>query len=264
MDVIQILLSEILDYLRIKIGLSASLITLLGYTLNNGLVEYRGIILVAGLFMTIAVYSYNFRTDVEEDKANGRIVNKYGEHNIGAVVSVSLAMIAIFISLSLSIYSLMALIGTGVIGFCYSVFNWKMIPHLKNISIALGFLLVHLFGILAAGNIGVTGIFSSLVIFFVIFGMGLLADLRDVKGDATVGIPTYPVIFGLEKSKLIVEGSFLLVIGLLIVGKIDVMKYLLPFVFCAIIISRTTNNFPLAHHYMRSGVILISMMNIFI
>jgi len=109
--------SEFLKYLRIRIGLSSSLIALLGYTINYGTSSHMWAILVAALFMTIGVYSFNLRTDIKEDMANKKKVNKYSRNKTGLFISLGFALLSLAVAMTFSLSSKMALIGSGLIGF---------------------------------------------------------------------------------------------------------------------------------------------------
>ena len=122
---------------------------------------------------------------------------------------------------------------------------------------------MYLFGSYGAGPIQLRGLLSLLVIFLIIFGMSILADMRDYRGDFAAGIPTYPAVIGVRDSGFLVTTCFLVATIILVIGRLGVMYYILPFTVSAMIIAHTRKDYLLAHHYMRTALILVGVLSIF-
>ena len=143
-----------------------------------------------------------------------------------------------FVTLAASLLLLHPLLGavTGLrvayhaLGLAY---NWPLLPggrrikelyFWKNTASAMGFLIT-VFGYPLIGGhpfppgIGVATVVISMV-FFTLFELSyeVIYDLRDVAGDRSAGVRTYPVVHGVAAAVRIVDGLLLASLGLLVAG----------------------------------------------
>jgi len=93
--------------------------------------------------------------------------------------------------------------------------RFKEIYFFKNFSSACIFVLTCFLYPIAAWHgplLMKTSAIVCLVVFFVAFEMSyeVLYDLRDLEGDRDEGIPTFPVVHGLDKSQTIIDALLLL------------------------------------------------------
>ncbi len=99
----------------------------------------------------------------------------------------------------------------------------KEIYFFKNFGSSVLFVLTCFVYPLAAANFARIVPWSTiavLVLFFVPFELTyeILYDMRDLEGDRAEGIPTYPVVHGMEPARRIIDGLLVFSIAVLLVG----------------------------------------------
>ncbi len=252
-----------MGYLRIKIGLSAAAISVLGYTLAGGAPAQLPTVFLSAFLFIISIYSFNTHTDTVEDYANRRGINSYATSKSGVLVSAACAIAAACMAGALGMLPLLLLLGGGAIGFMYSVLGWKRILHLKNMSIAVGFLLDFLYGVFSGGPLSTAVAAVAIAVFAIIFGMSVLADMRDVHGDRLAGVRTYAALFGIGRARPVVALSFAVAGIMVIASNVPFLLWLVPFLAASTLVAYASSDSGLAHHYMRVGIILVSVIGLF-
>ena len=165
-------------------------------------------------------------TDLREDRANGiRGTDRVADHQRAFTVAWlvlfagSFGVTALWLPGLLWVRVLVQAIGLG-----YSVplvptpsglKRFKDIYFLKNFMSSVLFVLtVFAYPLLATGavlHLGGWAAVTTLVLFFVPFELTyeILYDMRDLEGDRLAGVPTYPVVHGVETSRRIIDGLLL-------------------------------------------------------
>lgn len=143
--------------------------------------------------------------DIEIDKiahpdrplANDNL--KIGEAKIFYIVLITTAiLISLILSNQLFIITIFAL----TLLYFYS-FLLKKIPLLGNVMIALLTALAFLFGGIAVDNIS-GAIIPAIFAFLINLIRELVKDAEDYEGDKTYGVNTFPIKFGMKRTKQIV------------------------------------------------------------
>lgn len=99
--------------------------------------------------------------------------------------------------------------------------RFKEIYFLKNFGSAVIFVLTcFAYPLAASGGPVPWGLAVVLIFFFIPFELTyeILYDVRDLDGDRSAGIPTYPVVHGLDTSRRIIDGLLLVSAGALVAG----------------------------------------------
>ncbi len=234
-------LDEALSALRFHIvAIAACAALTFGYLFRGR--YFFGVALVCGFDWCI-VNLLNRATDVEEDRLNGITATELVARHARAIVVGCL--VALVGSLVLGFFvTTRELAATRVLfhalGLGYS-FRYVPMPRsprlplgrarfkdlygLKNGVSAFMFVLsVGLYPLFAAGPPRTASLASIACVlgFFFLFEQSfeVLYDLRDVEGDAAVGVPTYPVVHGVETSGRIVVGLCAVPIAILVCGRL--------------------------------------------
>lgn len=160
---------------------------------------------VSNYFLTLAVYSLNALTDVEEDK-----INTKNRPLASGAVSQADGMVVFVFSLVLA-FALVSLLGVptfalyGIslfLGLAYSFprIRAKERFPLKLIVGAGGGGLVSLTGGVAAGVLNPLVFFAAVAFALSCLLAILLGDIADLRGDAATGVKSLPVVIGARKS----------------------------------------------------------------
>ena len=176
-------------------------------------------------------------TDLEEDRQNGirgteRVARRKTAITIGAVTLLVGSLVAIHLVWpALTPWR----IAVQVIGLAY---NYRLVPtprgwsrfkelyFFKNFGSSVLFVLTgFVYPLAAAADDGVARMMTwpaiaALVLFFVLFELTfeILYDLRDLEGDRAQGVPTYPVVHGVARSRQIIDGLLLGAAVVLVAG----------------------------------------------
>jgi geranylgeranylglycerol-phosphate geranylgeranyltransferase len=123
-----------------------------------------------------------------------------------------LTLFAFAIIYNLSIEALTIVIVTSVMLFLYS-YKLKGIPLIGNIVVAFFTGLAFLFGSIIVGNL-YCGIIPMTFAFLISLMRELVKDIQDIEGDKAIGVSTFPIKYGIEKTiKLISVVGVILIIS---------------------------------------------------
>lgn len=110
--------------------------------------------------------------------------------------------LAIIISSKLSDLLLIIVLISIIILFAYS-YHLKKLPLIGNLIVAFLTGLAFIYGGFAADNPG-AAIVPAAFAFFVNMIREVVKDMQDIEGDSKVGIITFPIKYGLQKSKILI------------------------------------------------------------
>ena len=184
--------------------------------------KYNGpmnIVLFATLvvpFYTVGANTLNDYLDYKIDKINrpdrpitsGRILRKHA-----LIVSILAFIIGTIIALQLNTNSQLVSIGISLpLVIAYNI-KLKKLPLIGNIVVAIVLALSFIYAGLAFSNLGPL-ILPAVLAFGLTLIRELVKDMADIIGDKSVGLKTFPIIFGENKTiNLCVGLSVLLGIG---------------------------------------------------
>lgn len=170
--------------------------------------------LLAIMFLaTFSVYNINRKTDEKED-----VINHSDRHSFtsryGKILSTSAILAYILaIALALSYGAKTALISAIplICGILYSIawlpekFKYrrlKEIPFVKNLVVAFAWALTPaLLPVYSnSSNAAVATLVVVIFFFTLVFINSVIFDLRDTEGDASSGVKTIPVVFGVQRT----------------------------------------------------------------
>jgi geranylgeranylglycerol-phosphate geranylgeranyltransferase len=143
--------------------------------------------------------------DVEADKINKpfrplpsekiKINQVYGLYISSVFISIVLSFFLNQVALVIVLFSIILL-------FVYSKFL-KQIPLIGNITVAFLTGLVFIFGGVVVEN-PMAAIVPAIFAFLINLIREMVKDIEDVEGDNEVGVITFPIKFGFQKSKIII------------------------------------------------------------
>ena len=151
--------------------------------------------------------------DLEIDKLNrpNRILpaNKISK-STALLFYLVLTLIAIGSSFFLTTNASLIVLFTIFILFFYS-YKLKQIPLWGNIAVAFSTALAFLFGSVVVGNF-YCGITPAIFAFLISLMRELVKDIEDIKGDSAIGISTFPIKYGVQKTI-----SLISVVGIILI-----------------------------------------------
>lgn len=169
----------------------------------------------AGAFLSSAGNIINDVYDVEIDRVNkplralaSGIVRKSSALWWGACCTL---IGSLFTALA-GIHLLPIAIASIIVMYAYSV-SLKRYPLIGNVAVGILTGTAFLFGGYAVGNIE-AGIIPALFACFFNIPREILKDVEDIEGDKAGRIRTFPLVYGVEVSMLLITGFF----GLIIIG----------------------------------------------
>ena len=167
-------------------------------------------------------------TDLEEDRKNGiRGTESVARRQTAITVGSFALLVGTLVATHLVWPSLTPWrVAVHVIGLAY---NYRLVPtprgwsrfkeiyFFKNFGSSVLFVLTcFVYPLALAADEGIARTLDvaaivALVLFFVPFELTyeILYDLRDLEGDRELGVPTYPVVHGVERSRQIIDGLLL-------------------------------------------------------
>lgn len=153
--------------------------------------------------------------DIETDRVNKPqrpLISS--EYNLRTVFMTALFMllVGVLFSAFISLFTLIIASSAAVLLFFYSR-NFKGMPVLGNLVIAMLSGLLFIYGALIAGN-PVNGIFPALFAFLITMGREITKDIEDMDGDRSAGMHTLPIMIGKNRAFIIAGIDFLILIGL--------------------------------------------------
>ncbi|MBI4176291.1 MAG: UbiA family prenyltransferase [Candidatus Aenigmarchaeota archaeon] len=215
-----------MSFIRIKVSLILSLVTVSGYLMFNTPGTTLLYAVLASFFIYTGCYAYNNMTDTKEDLINNRKVSPLASSKLGYAIVLISGSLGMSFSLFLSIHAVFLSLMTVSLGVLYSSLKIKKYLVLKNVFTAVIVAASFLIG--ASISQLTAPIVMTYLLFFMFFFIGsVVSDLRDCEGDRAAGFRTIPVHIGYGRTKTVlfialpVYSLFLYFAGLLV---------LLPFV----------------------------------
>jgi len=197
-------------------------------------------LLSAAFLVTFSVYTLNLTTDKQEDTVNSPERAHYFFTDIRLLVTIAFGcyFAAILIGGMVSLSSIPVLCIPLIIGLLYSfhIRNVRLKDMFvgKNTTVSLSWALVA--SLLPAAFVVHTPIVLLILSFIFVKGLinTILFDVRDIRGDSTAHISTFPSKLGIPATRALLLGlNSLLVVWLLIAVQQTTFLFYLPvFVFC--------------------------------
>lgn len=189
-------------------------------------------------------------TDLEEDRQNGiRGTERVARRRTAITIGSFALLVGSFVATHLVWPGLTPWrVAVQVIGLAY---NYKLVPtprgwsrfkeiyFFKNFGSSVLFVLTcFVYPLAVAADDGVARIMdapaiAALILFFIPFELTyeILYDLRDLEGDRAQGVPTYPVVHGVTRSRQIIDGLLLgasvVLLGAVLAGWLGVRELLM-------------------------------------
>jgi 4-hydroxybenzoate polyprenyltransferase len=165
---------------------------------------------------TMFIYTANRFTDREEDEINlplrRAFIEGFGTYLLG--MSAILYCVALVLAWDHNLPTLLVTLLPIGIGILYSHFRLKRVYFLKNVLVGGGWsssvLIVATYA----------GMYDSFIFLFAAFISlaftinTIIFDIKDIRGDFLAGIESIPVRIGVQKTRRLCFGLFLLMIGL--------------------------------------------------
>lgn len=249
------ILKDLLDFIRIKLSVSATLLPISGYLLFNDLSFGLFPVSLSAFFACVAVYSYNNITDMEEDLANKRKINPFSLNISGKLIVVISLLLSILSMFLLQQIPLLFYILFLISAMLYSFFRIKKYVLIKNIYTTISLSLLFLVG---ATNSQITSVIMPyyILISILLFAGSVTSDLKDYKGDLLANIRTIPVRIGHERTKKLIYLLLVIIIFSILTLRLYPLFIFLPFVISKIFFIKK-NYFSLAHNI--GGFSIISL-----
>jgi len=190
---------------------------------------YFFLLMMSTVFMAAFGYAYNDIQDIKIDKINKnkkRIIDVYIDKKTGFIIAWSLLILALIPALYLSIVlqtiQLFFIHLTIALGLWYYSVKLKKQVLSGNILVsfftALSIYIVWLYHLIVLKNTAVLMVdarkiipFLNLVIaaysifaFVISLIREIIKDIEDIKGDTEKGLKTFPIVYGIEKTKILV------------------------------------------------------------
>lgn len=164
--------------------------------------------------------------DIEIDKINkpNRVLPKgILSKKFAFIFYIFFNFVAIFISIFLNQISLLIVLVTIILLFFYS-YKLKKIPLIGNFVIAILTALAFIFGGTVVNNIS-NVIIPALFAFLINLIREIVKDMEDVLGDEKENVLTFPLRYGLKKTKIIISIlTILLIFSTLIIFIFNIYK----------------------------------------
>ncbi len=165
-------------------------------------------ILLASLAASLVAAAGNIVNDIydiESDKIShpnrvlilGEISKKEGW-----IEYIFLNSFSIIISVTLSAKLLIIVIATIILLYIYSS-TLKKLPLFGNVTIALLTGLAFVYGGFTSGN-PVAAIVPAVFAFLINLIREIVKDIQDIEGDKSSGVITFPIMFGFQRSKILI------------------------------------------------------------
>ena len=223
-------LKEFLSFIRIENCFFAAGIAVSGYLIFNRLSILVLPLLFAMFFGTGASYAYNYLKDVREDLANKRSLNRFVlDGSKGRMLVASFYFLGFIASFFLSFYAWMTYLILMMLSVIYSGARIKERFLVKNIY--TGFVISFALIIGAAANQppSMAMVPYAAVVFVLGFAANILGDMRGREGDASIGMVTLPILFGLEKTRVALYALLSLLVASIMFLKHPVFYPIIPF-----------------------------------
>lgn len=213
-------MNKIYNYIKLTRPLNClitALVVLVGGIISSESNSVDKILMLASIAAAIVAATGNVINDyfdIEIDKishperplAKGEIKPSNALKFYFILIIVAL-IISVFLYMKLFVITILSLI----ILFLYS-FQIKKIPLLGNFTIASLTAIAFLFGGLAVNNIK-AAIVPALFAFMINFIRELVKDMEDIEGDKSKNLITFPIKFGIRKTRFLIIALTVLLIG---------------------------------------------------
>ena len=242
------IIKELVSFTRPKICFLVTGLATSGYLLFNPIDIKLLLVAIWAFFATSATYSYNLITDKQEDMINHKKLNYFTmHHKTGMCLIASFIAISATATLFLSKASILLCIFAIITGIIYSRARIKEIFPMKNIYTAGALSIAFWTGALNA-PLNSNMILYSIPITMLLFIASIISDLRDYKGDKSLGIKTVPVVIGYSNTQKIIYATILIFLSTIIFLKMDGLYALIPFTIHALLLLKQ-NKPNIAHKY---------------
>jgi 4-hydroxybenzoate polyprenyltransferase len=190
------MIADIAGFIRLRVCLSITLMTVAGYLLMNP--PGMGLLFVTlSSFLSFSgAYAHNNMTDVEEDAANKRKVSRFAASRKGYAIVAACFLAGLFFSFFLPPHSMFFVGAIAGLNIFYSKFRIKKYFAVKNVYTAFDIGLGFLYGAAAAPVFGVESVAYYIIISLSILAGSIISDMRDHEGDRKAGFRTMPVVLG--------------------------------------------------------------------
>ncbi len=191
-------------------------IKLLGFSFN-----FTPILIL--FLTTFFIYNLNRQTDLNEDRINHpKRVEFIDRYKYLFPLSIIGYLFALILALQHNFMTFLMSLIPFILGFIYSVFRMKKIFLMKNIIVALGWASITL---VVGAYFEISDLFINTVIWIIflfiflrILIVVIIFDIRDVVGDKIHNIQTFPVKYGIKKTKDIIIILNFLSLSVLLIG----------------------------------------------
>ena len=186
----------------------------------------------------LATYVYNDFTDFQVDKINKTnrpsIKDRLTKRHLITTVCIMFT-IGLGLTASINFHAFIVSIIFVALGIFYSHPKFKLKDKflLKTLITGTGAGLLSLLGGMAVMNTSPSIIYTAFSFFIFYFILSPLGDIGDINGDRAVGRRTFPIVFGIEKTLLIML-SVPFVISLLTVSSYSILHMNMVGVFAVI------------------------------
>jgi len=188
------ILKEFLSFIRVRIAVGVSLLTLYGCILYGVPVDQIPIAMLSTFFSIASTYALNNLTDVNEDRINRKRINTFSESKTGLVTTALLGVLGLSTASLLGPLQLLAYLVLTVGLAAYSLLRIKRLLIVKNVytSLFISFALVAGAASMYSERMPVDFVF---MLAYTTIGT-IVVDVRDIEGDRASKVFTIPVVFG--------------------------------------------------------------------
>jgi len=152
--------------------------------------------------------------DVENDKLNRPdrpLPSGSLTRQTALIVYIFFTAGALFFAYNINVNAFLIVVVTSVLLFIYS-YKLKGVALAGNLVVAFLTGLAFFFGSIAVGN-AFAGIIPALFAFLISLMREMVKDIEDIKGDEAIGLSTFPIRFGVNKSV-----RFIVVVGIILIA----------------------------------------------
>ena len=213
-------LDSFFSLVRIEHGVMYGLAVVIGALLAGGFGALSAAVFigcVVSLFIEFGAFSLNDFADLKADRANRRTDRPLVTKSVSssAAFSVGIASFALANALAfifLDPFAFSVIFAFSILSVLYD-FLLKNLPFVGNAVIALTMAVPFIFGALIVADISdpsfQPALCLSAIAFLVGVGREIMKDIEDVRGDASVGARTLPVVIGSKNSAGLASVFFL-------------------------------------------------------
>lgn len=213
-------LGSFLSLVRFEHGIMYAVAVIIGALMVGGFESLSSAVLIGCLvsvFLEFGAFSLNDFVDLKTDRANRRTDRPIVTGKVSSFAALIIGFLSFAIA-NLVAFSYLHPLAFWVI-FMFSIisilydFALKNLPFIGNAVIALTMAVPFVFGALIVSDAAASSIQPvlclSAIAFLVGLGREIMKDIEDVKGDASVGARTLPVMIGSRSSAMLAAVFFL-------------------------------------------------------